>query len=114
MLKLLFIAYLAFMCLIVFILPGCESAPTTTVEGESKFGILTWEFRSERYIIECIGPIDTVFWEGNEALLPIGSYWIGVEPDCDSGTSYYSFNVEIEEGKVVDLGEEISLIQNSL
>ena len=107
-----FLVYLAFLAVVISLLPGCESAPTTV--EESKFGILTWEFRSERYIIECIGPIDTVLWEGSEALLPIGSYWIGIEPDCDSGTSYYSFNVEIEEGKVVNLGEEISLLQNSL
>lgn len=112
MLKLLFLAYIGFMILIVLSLPGCET-PSTTVE-EKKVGVLTWDFRSERYIIECIGPIDTVLWEGNEALLPIGSYWIGVEPDCDSGTSFYSFNVLIEEGKVVDLGEEIAILQASL
>ena len=111
-----FLAWIGFMIVVVLMLPGCESSvsPSTTVEKEESLG-LSWDFGDKRYIIEVIGEgIDTCFYTGNFYPLPIGKYWIGCEPDCDSGITYYSFNIELKAGEGFDVTRKVLALQGLL
>jgi len=108
-----FLIWIGFMIVVVLSLPGCETPSTIEVE---EVGTLTWSFPAPRYLIEVMPERGRAIalWEGNSYTLPIGEYWIGIEPDCDSGTCYYSFTLLVEEGKSYDLTEIVIALQDSL
>jgi hypothetical protein len=115
-----FLVYLAFLAVVVSLLPGCESSVSPSTVEEESFGVISWDFGDKRYLIEVIeepyhlGCVDTCFYTGNSFPLPIGKYWISVEPDSDSGSCYYSFVIDLKAGEEFDVTKRVLALADSL